>query len=42
MKMMVSVDEEVKKRLSEFLAEQEEHFNQEFSAMISELKEQVQ
>lgn len=42
MKMMVSIDEEVKKRLSEFLAEQEEHFNRELSAMITELKDQVQ
>ncbi len=42
MKMMVSVDEEVKKRLSDFLAEQEEQFNREFSELIAELKDQVQ
>jgi hypothetical protein len=41
MQMMVSVDEAVKVRLSEFLAEQEEHFNEELSALIADLKEQV-
>jgi hypothetical protein len=41
MQMMVSVDEAVKVRLSEFLSEQEEHFNEEFSAMIADLEEQV-
>jgi hypothetical protein len=41
MQMMVSVDEAVKVRLSEFLAEQEEHFNEEFSALIADLKEQM-
>jgi hypothetical protein len=41
MQMMVSVDEAVKVRLSEFLAGQEEHFNEEFSALIADLKEQM-
>jgi len=42
MQMMVSVDEAVKVRLSEFLSEQEEHFNEEFSALITDLKNQVE
>jgi hypothetical protein len=42
LQMMVSVDEAVKVRLSEFLSEQEEHFNEEFSALITDLKNQVE
>jgi hypothetical protein len=41
MQMMVSVDEAVKGRLSEFVSEQEEHFNEEFTALLSDLKEHV-
>lgn len=41
MQMMVSVDEAVKAKLSEFLSEQEEQFNQEFSAIIAELKDAI-
>lgn len=41
MQMMVSVDEAVKGRLSEFLSEQEEHFNQEFALLLMDLKEHV-
>lgn len=42
MQMTVSVDEAVKARLSEFLAEQDEQFNQELSVLIATLKDSVQ
>jgi len=42
MQMTVSVDEAVKDRMAEFLSEHEEQFKQEFNAIITGLKEQVQ
>ncbi len=42
MQMTVSVDEAVKARLNEFLAEQEEYFAGECAAVIADLKEQIQ
>jgi phage-related tail protein len=41
MQMTVSVDEAVKAKLSEFLSEQEGHFNGELSALIADLKDTV-
>jgi predicted amidohydrolase YtcJ len=41
MQMMVSLDEAVKGRLSEFLSEHEEHFNEEFTELLSDLREHV-
>jgi hypothetical protein len=39
--MTLSVDEAVKARLGEYLSEQEKQYNEEFSGIIRELKEQV-
>lgn len=41
MQMTVSVDEAVKAKVSEFLEEQEEHFNREFFSLITDLKSQL-
>ncbi len=41
MQMAVSVDEAVKTRLAEYLAEHEEEYSQEFAALIEELKAEI-
>lgn len=42
MQMSVSVDEAVKLKLADYLAEHEKQYNMEFAGLIQQLKEQVQ